>query len=205
MNAPRSRALLAAAMINAAVATIFWLVWLLGSRTFFDFWNRPLLVHVALTLLFVLIGARVSLWYTRKINAYALLRLRGPVRILPLAFGTAICSVVVCWLAITFAGESTYRIWRHLFYAQRIDFSFAFAPLLFFVQFLFSPSTVVWLLAAGVIWPLSARLPTTRRELLRWYGEDEDSTLRSTSLSFVRLWNVAGYLLLLLSLMYQSQ
>jgi hypothetical protein len=89
---------------------------------------------------------------------------------------------------------------------QEYDFTLLFLPLVSFVQFLFSRSTLLWLLAGGVVWQLAARLAHSRAVLLGYYGgpsQDEDATL-GTSLSFVRSWNVVGYLVFILSLLFQS-
>ena len=206
MRRRRLVAFLVAVAVNATCATVFWVIrGIVGSPSFYSFWNLPPSEQVVLTLLYVIFGARVLIWYTRKVDAYAQTRRRGPVRILPVTFGLALFSVVISWLAVTMIGKALFRLWRLLFTAGRIDLTVVFAPLLSFGHFLFSRSTVIWLLAAGFIWPLAARLPVTRTRLLGWYvTDDPDGEPAAVSLSFVRFWNVIGYLILILSLLYQS-
>lgn len=189
---------------NLACALAFWFTWIVaGSPTFFSFWNRPAGARVALTALFVLVGARVILWYTRKLHTYATERQRGWLRLLPLAFGLAVFCSVLTWLAVTMLGETVFRTYRLIFAPEGVDQTALILPFVFFLQFLFSRSTIVWLLAVGLIWPLFALLPATRNRLLGYY-RGEDSAVRPGSRSFTRIWNVLGYMVFILSLLFQS-
>jgi hypothetical protein len=204
MPGRRVVALAAGVSANLACALAFWLTRIIaGSPTFFSFWNRPAGARWALTALYVFVGARVILWYTRKLYTYATERGRGPIRLLPLAFGLAVFGSVLTWLVVTMLGETTFRTYRLIFAPESIDQTAIILPFVFFVQFLFSRSTIVWLLAAGLLWPLFALLPATRDRLLGFY-RDEDEVVKPGSLSFTRVWNVLGYMVFILSLLFQS-
>jgi hypothetical protein len=197
-------ALILGAGANLACALAFWLAWIVaGSPTFFSFWNRPAGARLALTGLYILIGARVILWYTRKLQTYATERKHRTLRLLPLAFGLAVFGSVLTWLAVSMLGETTFRLYRLMFAPDGVDQTALILPFVFFVQFLFSRSTIVWLLAAGLLWPLFALLPATRSRLLDFYRAADDA-LPPGSLSFARVWNVLGYMVFILSLLFQS-
>jgi len=188
-------------------AALFWVIaTVVGNPTFLSFWNRTLGGKLGLTLLFVFLGARVLIWYTRKILDYAEERRRGPLRLTPLAFGLGVFSITVAWLGVTMISESAYRAVRLLITPQDYDFTLLLFPLVSFVQFLFSRSTLLWLLAGGVVWQLAARLSHSRAALLGYYeaGRAAQNPERRTSLAFVRSWNVVGYLVFILSLLFQN-
>jgi hypothetical protein len=200
----RVLAMLVGSITNVLCALVFWSVWLsVGSASLLSFWDRPWGVTLALVLLFVLLGARVQIWYTRKVHSYMVQRQRGPVRILPLAFGLAVFGMVVTWLGVTFVVEAGFRSYRMLLAPSALDRTVVFMPLLSFIQFLFSRSTIVWLLGAGVFWTVAARHVRVRELLLGYYPPTERDPAQETSLAFVRVWNLIGYLLFILSLLFQ--
>jgi hypothetical protein len=200
----RLRALLTGGATNTLCALVFWMVWVgLGSGSLVSFWNRPWAVILTLTVLFLVFGARVQVWYTRKLHGYMMQRRRGPVRILPLAFGLAVFGMVVTWLGVTFVAEAGLRSYRLIFAMSHLDHTVVFLPFLFFIQFLFSRSTIVWLLSAGVLWTVAARYGRTRELLLGYYRQANADAELETSLAFVRVWNLIGYLLFILSLLFQ--
>ena len=200
----RLRALAVACGVIAASVAVFWL--LLGVRwspTFVSFWNRPAGGTLGLTALYIFFGARSLLWYTRKLDAYGVVKKRGPVRLLPLAVGLAVFGSVMAWMASILVGDSILRSYRLLFQERAPDLTIVLSPIISFVQFLFSRSTIIWLLTAAVLWPAVARYRRTRVWLLAWYQRGPDPAPAPT-LAFTRLWNVFGYLFLILSLLFQS-
>jgi hypothetical protein len=202
----RARALAWATLVNVACALLFWIiVTVVGSPTFLSFWNRSLAGKIGLTLVFLVVGGRALVWYTRKLTAYAIIRHRGPIRLLPLGFGLGIFAMTVAWLGVTVVSEATYRAIRLLVAPVKPDFTILFLPIASFVQFLFSRSTLLWLLAGGIVWHAAARVGPSRRALLAYYaplGSAGDPA--TATLAFVRTWNVLGYLVFILSLMFQS-
>lgn len=202
----RMRALAWAGVVNIISALIFWIAaTVVRNPAFLSFWNRPLAGKVGLTVVFLVVGGRVLVWYTRRLAAYAEQRQRGPVRLTPLGFGLGVFAITVAWLGVTFFSEATYRAVRLVVTPHDPDFTVLFLPLAAFIQFLFSRSTLLWLLAGGVIWHAAARIPFSRRRLLSYYAAaGPDGQPAPATLAFVRTWNVLGYLVFILSLLFQS-
>lgn len=204
---PRMFAFAWAVAVNVLCAALFWVIaTVVGSPTFLSFWNRTVLAKLGLTALFIVFGSRALIWYTRKLYTYAVRKARGPFRLTPLGFGLGVFSITVAWLGVTMISESAYRAIKLLITPQSYDFTLLLLPLVSFVQFLFSRSTLLWLLAGGLVWQLAARLAHSRSTLLAYYGDaaESESVMAGTSLSFVRSWNVVGYLVFILSLLFQS-
>ena len=173
MKYGRHAALATGLAASLICATVFWLIWQTStSQTFFSFWNRPLAVRTGLTVLFIIFGSRAVIWHTYKVSAYRVERGRGSIRILPLSFGLAVFAMVTVWLVVTTLAETFYRGYRLLVAPEGADTTILILPLVFFVQFLFSKSTIVWLLTAGVVWTAFAQIPVTRKLLLSYF-EDE--------------------------------
>lgn len=205
MKYGRQSALATGLVASLICATLFWSIWQISSsQTFFSFWNRPAGVRAGLTALYIIFGARAVIWHTYKVSAYRAERGRGSIRILPLSFGLAVFGMVVTWLIVTTAAETFYRGYRLLVAPEGADTTILILPLVFFVQFLFSRSTIVWLLAAGIVWTLFAQLSFTRTILLSYFQDERALVPVGTPLGFAKIWNVLGYLILLLSLLYQS-
>jgi len=207
LRRPQVAALAWAAGVNSLCALLFWIVaTVVGSPTFLSFWNRTLPGKLGLTALFVVLGGRALIWYARKLYTYGARNERGPYRLTPLGFGLGVFSITVAWLGVTMISESAYRAVRLLITPQDYDFTLLLLPLISFVQFVFSRSTLLWLLAGGVVWQLAARLLDSRSVLLAYYGRTRhtDDVTLGTSLSFVRTWNVVGYMVFILSLLFQS-
>ncbi len=205
MNRGRQIALATGLAASLICASVFWLIWQTStSQTFFSFWNRPLTVRIGLTALFVIFGARAVIWHTRKVSAYRIERGRGSIRILPLSFGLAVFGMVTVWLVVTTLAETFYRGYRLMVAPEGADTTILILPLVFFVQFLFSRSTIVWLLTAGIVWTIFAQVSYTRDLLLSYFQDEQTTEPGSTPLGFARIWNVLGYLIILLSLLYQS-
>lgn len=201
----RQSALATGLVANLICAAAFWLIWQLSSsQTFFSFWNRPVSVRVGLTALCVIFGARAVIWHTYKVTAYRTARGRGSIRILPLSFGVAVFGMVTTWLVVTTVAEMFYRGYRLLVAPEGADTTMLILPLVFFIQFLFSRSTIVWLLSAGVVWTMFAQMKFTRTLLLSYFQDERALVPVGTPLGFARIWNVVGYLILLLSLLFQS-
>jgi hypothetical protein len=144
------------------------------------------------------------IWHTYKVSAYKVERGRGSIRILPLSFGLAVFGMVTTWLVVTMVAETSYRVYRLLVAPEGADTTMFILPLVFFIQFLFSRSTIVWLLSAGVVWTLWSQLPATRHRLLSYFQDERALVPVGTPIGFARIWNVLGYLILLLSLLFQS-
>lgn len=195
-----------AAAVNTVCAAMFWAVFIsAGDTRFFSFWNKPTSSRFGLTLAFVVIGSRILVWFVRKVWGYKLQRRRGMVRLAPLGFGLAVFSVTISWLAVTLLYSAIERSIRLILGHAQLDITVIFVPFFFFFQFLFSRSTLVWLLAGGVLWLVAAYLPTVRQRLIDFKVSPEmPDPAAETSLSFVKTWNVFGYLILILSLMYQG-
>lgn len=205
MHRGRQISLATGLVASLICASVFWLIWQTSpSQTFFSFWNRPLAVRTGLTALFVIFGSRAVIWHTHKVSAYRIERGRGSIRILPLSFGLAVFGMVTVWLVVTTLAETFYRGYRLMVAPEGADTTILILPLVFFVQFLFSRSTIVWLLTAGVVWTVFAQVSYTRDLLLSYFQDEHATEPGNTPLGFAKIWNVLGYLIILLSLLYQS-
>jgi hypothetical protein len=195
-----------AAAVNGACAAVFWIVaTIVRNPAFLSYWNRATAAKIGLTLVFVVVGGRVLVWYTRRLAAYAEQRQRGPIRLTPVGFGLGVFAITVAWLGVTFFSEATYRAVRIIALPTEPDFTVLLLPVVAFIQFLFSRSTLLWLLAGGIVWQAAARVAPSRRLLLSYYGPaGSDASPASATLAFARTWNVVGYLVFLLSLLFQS-
>jgi len=206
LNRRKLKAFGVAALVNAVCAVIFWvLLTAAGGAHFFSFWNRSPLGRGALTAAFLVIGARVLVWYVRKVWGYKLQRGRSLLRLAPLGFGLGVFAMTLCWLFVAFVYSAIARSIRLIQGNELLDLTIILVPFAFFVQLLFSRSTLIWLLEGGVIWLLVAYVPELREALLGFRVTEADpEPARTTSLSFVKTWNVFGYLILILSLMFQG-
>jgi hypothetical protein len=201
----RLRAYFVALGVNAICALLFRSIAALGGEQFFSFWNQTTLGKTALTALFLLFGSRVMVWYTHKLHGYRIRRGRSHLRLMPLAFGFGVFAMTMSWLLATAVYAPASRVASLLAAGDPIDLTVPLVPLVFFLQFAFSQSTLIWYLAGGLIWPAAALHPRLRDHLLAYYSaEAHTEALQQASLSYTRTWNVCGYLLFILSLLFQS-
>ena len=195
-----------AAGVNVVCAALFWtLLATGGGSTFFSFWNRPFASRIGLTIAFVLIGSRVLVWYARKVWGYRTQKGRSLLRIGPLGFGLGVFSMTISWLAVTLLYSSLARSFRLIQGQEQLDVTVVLVPFAFFLQFLFSHSTLIWLLAGGVVWLAAVYVPAIRTRLIGFkVTPQRPDPVAVTGLAFVKTWNVFGYLILILSLMFQG-
>lgn len=205
MQTRRLKAYALAFGVNAVCALLFWSLAALGGERFFSFWNQTLLGKIALTAAFLIFGGRVMVWYVHKLHGYRVRRGRSHLRLMPLAFGFGVFAMTMSWLLATVVYAPASRAASLLAGGNRLDLTVPLVPLVFFLQLVFSQSTLIWYLAGGLIWPAAALHPWLRDRLLAYYSaEAHTEALQQTSLSYTRTWNVCGYLLFILSLLFQS-
>jgi hypothetical protein len=200
------RAFLLALCVTGLNALVFWSVsGVFGSPAFLSFWNRALSERVLYTALYVLISARLLIWFHDRLERYAQGRKRGTLRRLPLAFGVAVFASTLAWWSTVVVAVPAVELHGILFRQAQAEWTLVLLPFSYFLQLLFvSPSTVLWFLLAGVSWPLVSVLPVTGRVLSGFYSRP--ASLRpSQPLWLLKIWNVFGYLMFFLSLLFQSR
>lgn len=205
MPTSRTGAVLLAGVLMCIHALLFWTLMRPTGDSALSFWNnRTVAERFVLTALYVCFSARILLWYHDRMRLYAAVRGRGTLRLLPLAFGVAVVgSTMAWWLAVVF-GVPAIELYSALFQHARIEWTVALLPFSYFIQLLFlSRTTIFWLLAAGLSWPLVTTLAPTKRVLSAFYQQPAGD--RATPpLGWLKVWNVFGYLVFLLSLLFQS-
>ena len=185
-------------------ALVFWVVSPPVGDTTLSFWNRSFSERMFLTFLYVCVSARILLWYHDRIKRYALVRRHGPFRILPLAFGVAVFGSTLAWWLTVVAGVPSIELHGVLFKGERADWTLILLPFSYFIQLLFlSRSTLIWLLCAGISWPLVSTLSVTGGVLSEFYTRPASERV-TPPLAWLKVWNVFGYLVFLLSLLFQS-
>jgi len=200
----RTGAVLLALAVTGLNALVFWVVSPPAGDTALSFWNRSLSERVFLTLLYVCLSARILLWYHDRMRRYAEVRRRGPVRLLPLAFGVAVFGSTLAWWLTVVAGVPSIELHAVLFEGERADWTLVLLPFSYFIQLLFlSRSTLIWLVCAGVSWPLVSSAATTGGMLSAFYTLPAARRV-TPPLGWLKVWNVFGYLVFLLSLLFQS-
>lgn len=199
------RAFLLASTVTGSNALAFWAVsGLVGSHTFFSFWNRPLAECAFLTSLYIVISARILVWFHDRMQRYARDRRRGMARLLPLAFGVAVFGSTLSWWLTVVVAVPVIELYGMLFRGAPAEWTVLLLPFSYFVQLLFiSQSTVLWFLAAGITWPLVSILPAFGRVLSTYYSLPTQER-PAPPLWLLKVWNVFGYLVFLLSLLFQS-
>jgi hypothetical protein len=199
------RALLWAVAVTSTNALLFWTVaGLDGRSTVVSFWNRSFAERALITVLYVLLSARILIWYHDRLVLYAAARQRSAVRMLPLAFGLAVFGSTLTWWLTVAAAIPTIEIYRALFRGVPLQWNIVLLPFSYFVQLLFlSRSTLVWFVAAGITWPLASILPFSGRLLSSYYAVPAGQRA-IPPLWLLKVWNVFGYLVFLLSLLFQS-
>jgi len=199
------RAYLLALSVAATNALAFWvLASSAGSPELFSFWNRPVWECVILTALYVLCSARLLVWYHDRLQRYAQARRRGVVRILPVAFGVAVCGSTLSWWLTVVVAVPAFELYAVLFRGAAAEWTLLLLPFSYFVQLLFlSQSTLIWFLAAGITWPLVSIVRPAGRVLSLYYAPPAEQR-PSAPLWFLKVWNVFGYLVFFLSLLFQS-
>jgi hypothetical protein len=204
VGASRIGAVILALIILGLHALVFWAVSPPAADSALSFWNRPFSQRVFLTVLYVCVASRILVWYHDRMRRYAQARGHGPVRMLPLAFGVAVFGSTMTWWLTVVVGVPAIELHAALFSGSRIDFSVVLLPFSYFIQLLFlTRSTIIWLLAAGITWPLLSLTPVTGRVLSAFYAQP--AVLRAApALGWLKVWNVFGYLVFLLSLLFQS-
>lgn len=205
MSSAGLRALALALAVTLSNAAVFWATsGLVDSTTFFSFWNRSLAECVFYTALYVLISARVLIWFHDRMQRYAQVRGRGAARLVPMAFGVAVFGSTLTWWLTVVLAVPTVELYGVILRGNPAEWTLVLLPFPYFVQFLFvSRSTVIWFLAAGITWPLVSILPGTGRVLSGYYALPA-ADRPSPPLGFLKVWNVFGYLVFLLSLLFQS-
>jgi hypothetical protein len=189
--------------IAATQAAVFWLVLsVAGSPSFISFWNRSFGERVTLTLLFVIAAGRILIWYVRRLHGYSEIRHRTGIRQVPVAFGLAVFGTMLAWLLAIALSVPIVKLYQILLRTDTLEWTVILLPLAYFAQFLFSQSTVIWFLAAGVLWPVAALHPRLRGVLLGYYADLGGRPYQT--LGFIKVWNIFGYLIFLLSLLFQS-
>ena len=185
-------------------ALMFWVISPPVSDSALSFWNRSVPERMFLTLLYVCVSARILLWYHDRMKRYAQVRRRGPIRLLPLAFGVAIFGSTLAWWLTVVAGIPSIELHGVLFKGEGADWTLVLLPFSYFIQLLFlSRSTLIWLLCAGVSWPLVSSLSATGGVLSGYYTRPPSERV-TPPLAWLKVWNVFGYLVFLLSLLFQS-
>lgn len=203
LTATRSGAVLLALAVMCAHALVYWTVWGPAEGPL-SFWNRPVLERIFLTALYVGIASRLCVWYHDRMRRYAQVRQRGEVRMLPLAFGVAVFGSTLAWWLTVVVGVPAIEMYDVLFEGREADWTLILLPFSYFIQLLFlTRSTIVWLLAAGLSWPVVSHLPATGRILSSFYISPPAQRV-TPPLGWLKVWNVFGYLVFLLSLLFQS-
>jgi hypothetical protein len=172
------------------------------SPSFLSFWNRSFGERLTLTLLFVIAAGRVLIWYVRRLHAYSEIRHRTGIKQLPVAFGLAVFGTMFAWLLAVSVSVPIVKLYQILLRTDTLEWTVVLLPLADFAQFLFSQSTVIWFLAAGVLWPVAVLHPRLRSLLLGYYSDPASRPYQT--LGFIKVWNIFGYLIFLLSLLFQS-
>jgi len=200
---PSRLAWLWATAIAATQAAVFWLVLSVApSPSFISFWNRSFGERLTLTLLFVISAGRVLIWYVRRLHAYSEIRHRTGIKQVPVAFGLAVFGTMLAWLLAIAVSVPVIKLYQILLRTDTLEWTVVLLPLAYFAQFLFSQSTVIWFLAGGVLWLVAVLHPGLRRALLGYYPDLASRPYKT--LGFIKVWNVFGYLIFLLSLLFQS-
>ena len=123
---------------------------------------------------------------------------------LPLAFGLAVFGSTLTWWLTVAAAVPAIEVYRALFRGVPLQWNIVLLPFSYFVQLLFlSRSTLVWFVAAGVVWPLASIVPFSGRRLSSYYAVPAGQRA-IPPLWLLKVWNVFGYLVFLLSLLFQS-
>jgi hypothetical protein len=200
----KTGAVLLALAVMGLNALVFWIIAPPVYDSALSFWNRPFSQRFFLTAVYVCVSARILLWYHDRMRRYAEVRKYGRVRILPLAFGVAVFGCTLAWWLTVVVGVPTIELYGVLFKEQSVDWTLVLLPFSYFIQLLFlSRSTLIWLLCAGLSWPLVSSWAGTGGMLASFYGYPEG--VRATPpLAWLKVWNVFGYLVFLLSLLFQS-
>jgi hypothetical protein len=205
LQVSRKAAFLLAVAVTSLNAIAFWsLSTPDGVSTLLSFWNRPFAERAFLTVLYVLFSARILVWYHDRMLRYAHVRGRGAVRLWPLAFGVSVFGSTLAWWLTVVIGIPAIELHAVLFRGAEADWTVVLLPFSYFVQLLFlSRSTIIWFLAAGVTWPLVSMWPATGRVLSGYYTVPA-AERAVPPLGWLKVWNVFGYLVFLLSLLFQS-
>ena len=120
-----------------------------------------------------------------------------------MTFGLAVFGTTLSWLLVVTLFVPLLRLYQIVTQSNTLEWTDVLLPLAYFVQFLFSQSTVIWYLAASVTWSLAVLQPSCRAVLLGFYRTREQEG-HTPPPSFIKVWNVFGYLMFLLSLLFQS-
>lgn len=205
MAASGRRALLWAVAVTSTNALLFWTVSGLDGRSaLLSFWNRAFAERALFTVLYVVLSARMLIWYHDRMVLYAAARQRGAVRMLPLAFGLAVFGCTLTWWLTVVAAVPAIELHGALFRGTPLQWNIVLLPFSYFIQLLFlSRSTLIWLVAAGVTWPLALIVPFSGRLLASYYSVPAGQRV-IPPLWLLKVWNVFGYLVFLLSLLFQS-
>lgn len=204
MQSGRTRAVLLALAVTGLNALVFWVMAPPAVDTALSFWNRSFSERMFITLLYVCVAARILIWYHDRMRRYAQVRKRGPIRLLPLAFGVAIFGSTLAWWLVVVVGVPAIELHGVMFEGHRADWTLVLLPFSYFIQLLFlSRSTLIWLLCAGLSWPLVSSLASTGGVLSSFYNHPASQRV-TPPLAWLKVWNVFGYLVFLLSLLFQS-